>query len=753
MAKKNNRAKLLIFTLVALLFVTTLMGTFGYLMYRKHLYGVDANLARVQLTNTTENITYGVSFGKSIEKYYGMRNLLNEARDSSQLLEDLYVISAQGQLLYASEGAAYPQGLKFEGPDEVIMHSGDLYSSMELVEGALMVARMDGAQINQALDRFMSNLIRMAVLIDAAAAVVMVLLQLVLARVKNEKLLKNLILSVMILSIVALGAYVGLTCWEEYEASYQLLADGVAQAIKQDIAKLHEAGIAYSELYGMEEYLDTYADAIPEFEKIVLTEMAADAASGDYVSSFEIPGGEQETVSFKVNYGASRAYMQNALLQYVLNTILLSMVALLIITEYSMFNADGEATATADEQAQKEARDYHRMSRMVRLFFFIMYACLKIGMSLDAIVARELCVKMGESSSALIGLPTTTAMMGAICAVVFSPILIRYLKGLKAPLIISTVMAIGGLAMCAFATNIYTFTAARFMTGFGEGLGAMLLKNIAAMQPSSERRKSFLAKASGGTFAGMCMGSVMGGMLNDQLSRVYVYLIGAVVLLVALALATIIRLPKPAEEEKKASVVKGIARVFGHLPALRYLICIVVPVYVCAVFLDYVLPLAGSDFGFSTTLISTLILAYSLIAGYAAPAMTTLAGKIFPTASAAAVAYSLLTGLVILLYPVFNSALFLIIAIVMMGVCDSFGVVYLNEGFIMAGKDAPYDRNIGNTVFTMVCKSGSMVAPYCIAFVGSYMALPITVGLGLAVYAATGLISRATKKRGADAAA
>lgn len=738
----KSRRKLLLFTSAALLFVTVLMSVFGYLMYRKHLYSVYANLSKVHLTNTTENISYGVSFGKSIEKYYGMTQLLDDAKESSPLLEDLYILDAEGRTLYTTTGAQMHEGISVQKANQTVILDGKLYSSIALSEGAIMIAQMDASNVSQALNRFAHALIRTAILIYASAAVLFVLIYSLTAR-KSDSVSKKLMLFVMIIAIISLGVYVGYTCWNEYESSYRLLADGVSHALRQDLSKLMSAGIGYDELYGMDEYLKTYASAIPEFSAIELSQTAEEVSPGDFAAFFDLEDASS-LHSFRVDFTVSSSHRQSALLQYALNTILLSMVALLIITEYSMFSAE---TPESNSVMTDEERSHLNMSRMIRVFYFILYACLKIGMSLDAIVARELSRTMGAASSALTGLPTTTAMVGALCSVVFSPVLIRRLKGLKAPLFVSAFASVSGLLVCAFTSNIYTFAAARFMTGFGEGLAAMLLKNIAAIQLTGERRKSFLAMASGGTFAGMCMGSVMGGMLNDQLSRTYVYLIGAVVLLSAITLIFFIHLPKTDASGEKSSVFKGIVRVFTHLPALRYLISIVIPVYVCAVFLDYVLPLAGSDFGFSTTLISTLILAYSLIAGYASPALTRLAGKVFPTASAAAIAYSALTGLVIVLYPIFNSALFLVIAIVMMGVCDSFGVVYLNEGFIMAGKDASYDKNIGNTAFTMTCKGGSMVAPYIIAFTGSYMALPATVAIGLIVYAVSGGIMKKRQRQ------
>ena len=75
---RDQKNKLYYFTLVLLFFVSVLSVTFGILMYRTNLLDTYGNLMRANVTDTIQKVHYGVSFGKTVENYYGLEELLEE---------------------------------------------------------------------------------------------------------------------------------------------------------------------------------------------------------------------------------------------------------------------------------------------------------------------------------------------------------------------------------------------------------------------------------------------------------------------------------------------------------------------------------------------------------------------------------------------------------------------------------------------------------------------------------------------------
>lgn len=59
--------------------------------------------------------------------------------------------------------------------------------------------------------------------------------------------------------------------------------------------------------------------------------------------------------------------------------------------------------------------------------------------------------------------------------------------------------------------------------------------------------------------------------------------------------------------------------------AVRFLLCLTIPVYACTIFVSYVTPLGVAGFGFSTTVVSVIMLTNYLISTYAAPTAILLA--------------------------------------------------------------------------------------------------------------------------------
>ena len=422
------------------------------------------------------------------------------------------------------------------------------------------------------------------------------------------------------------------------------------------------------------------------------------------------------------------------LIQYVLNTVLLSIISILIVAEYRLFLGERKKAPPPD--------DPERLNRLVRLAAFSLYACINVGKSMNAVVSRQLALGLGGGAvEMLTSLPATTAMLGSALGILCSKWIMDRAGTLSRYFVFMTVCAAVGLSACGLSGSLYLFAAARLLVGFCEGLLLIGLKNYAFRFTTSAARTRALSYVTGGGFGGICLGSVIGGMLCDHLSYGMVFLLSALCVLAVIPLTHSMRVTMGGD--RGASPFR-VFEVLRNPRAVRFLLFLVLPVYAGAIFLDYVLPLAGEGFGFTHSLVSALILANCLIAGYAAPFMTKLSMKKL-SPERGTLLYCALYGVSILLYAVTGSAALLIFAVIALGLLDSFGLMMLAEGFALTKGDCTYSDSEANIVFAMTSRAGQLAAPLCIAWCGTSAVLSAVIAAGLGGYALT---ARAAKRKG-----
>lgn len=696
---RDQKNRLYFFTLVLLFFVSVLSVTFGILMYRTNLLDTYGNLMRANVTDTIQKVHYGVSFGKTVENYYGLEELLEETVENADYVENLYVTEEKAGLLYSTDGGMLPEKLEYLKNDEQKVYQNKLYTAFSLTGDSMLTAETGMDTMNRNLAAFSGKLGFVSVLgLLAAAGIITAVWFTAGRRGKNGGRALSI---VVVLWIILLGIYVGNTCWKEYRMSHKILAEGVEKSAMADIHKLEEEGIPYEELVDVEGYLSLYSDHIPEFEEVHLEDG-------------------------RLQYTISANYMRTIFIQYLLNTILLSVISILIVTEYQLLLGAGKEGRGRAAPEQSHG--------MVRLAVFLLYACISIGKAVNATVSNQLALALSQKSADMLtSIPATTAMAGSLIGILLSRRISVLAGNMRRYLLAVAAAAAAGLLACGVSGNLYLFSAARAILGFCEGLLLIGIKNYAFSFQKTEERTRALSYVSGGGFGGICLGSVMGGMLCDHLDYQYVFLIAAVILLTLFPILKRIDFRLGAAQNTSAA---GMTAVLKNPLALRYLVCLVLPVYAGAVFLDYVLPLVGSGYGFTHTVVSALILFNCLLAGYASPAMTRIALKIMSPVKGA-ICYCVLYGGMIFLYAVTGSPVLLAVVALALGLCDSFGLVLLSEGFVLTKGNRTYQDTEANILFTMTSRAGQLIAPGCIAWFGGCGILAGMTAAGLGIYGIT----------------
>lgn len=714
-SKQQKRLPVLMYivTVVFLAAVTLLSCLLNFLSYRTHITAITAHSYSISLSPTISNIEYALTFGKPIDHFYGMQNLLAEQCERVGTIKNLYVLDENKKLLHSAypvTDSALPKDYTL---NEYSIGNNRLWYPIPLAKTSTLMIEADLSGIKAAEGQYLWQLLRFGLLELAVFALIALLLY-ALAQYKKAgiRALKNLSVGILVLSQLALGIFTYNSYLASYKASFASLANIVASTVERDTQKLTNLGIATDEFYEFDSYLANYKEKLPEFDTIRVASDQAPAGG----NAIEAPlnfGDETRRIVCTI----SSKTLGQITFQYVISTLLLLAISILLITE-TQFLLSAKLGSLSAGAAPAQGEDTGKGHAMMRMLVFVLYACVNMGLAISPIAASRLYTPaLGLDKGFAIGLPITAEMFMGLAAILLAGIFIGRL-GMKRSFVLAIALTALGLAGSAFSFNIPLYAIARGAVGFGYGMITILGRTYASSQQTESARTDALANLSGGSIAGLCFGSILGGILSEHISFGGVFFISAALLLIGFALLPFILFNNPGiNEASSKKPFAGILSVLGNLSSLSYLLLLVVPVYACSIFISYVVPLSGSSFELSTSAISALIMANSLLAGYLSPAMTGWCMKHLGLKKGILL-YILATVAAITVYAVFPNLVVLLATVCVLGIADSFGIVMLLEGFSRTKGAATGDTSSGMIVVTMAGKAGQALAP-------SLMLLPI----------------------------
>jgi hypothetical protein len=154
-------------------------------------------------------------------------------------------------------------------------------------------------------------------------------------------------------------------------------------------------------------------------------------------------------------------------------------------------------------------------------------------------------------------------------------------------------------------------------------------------------------------------------------------------------------------------------------------------------FISYFTPLYGSQQNLSATVISSLIMVNSLISAYLSPFVVKVVLKIMD-AGKSVILYAAVNFAMLLALSIYQNMTFLLIAVAVLGIADSFGLVMLVEA-MMTRPEAKRDAARAMIFITLASKIGQTAAPTLIAADGGtpLMLACVTI-VGAALYLLSG---------------
>ncbi|MBR0277877.1 MAG: hypothetical protein IJQ50_05415 [Clostridia bacterium] len=302
----RNKGRIVISILIAA--ITAITFVLGSMVFRSNLKQTKQNTIGVELADFIYNTEYSMRFGKQIETFYGMDDLLETEKNQFSDIQDIYIVSDNNSILFKTASEEPAAQICSITAGENISSENSLYCMYELSSNARIMVRTNQQDIIDKMKDYISNTAIKASIGLALSLLVVLSFSFI---IKKEKTASIFAAVILISWTVVFGTMIGIDGYKAYNKSLNTVYDSIEFSINSDFERLEVLGV--ERINNVEEYLKRYTDMIPEVDEI------------------QIDGKKIECIS-------SDSYARKVLMDFVFQTVLLLTFSLLIFIEYQIYS-------------------------------------------------------------------------------------------------------------------------------------------------------------------------------------------------------------------------------------------------------------------------------------------------------------------------------------------------------------------------------------------------------------------------------
>ncbi|HBV97860.1 MAG: hypothetical protein JL50_18005 [Peptococcaceae bacterium BICA1-7] len=402
----------------------------------------------------------------------------------------------------------------------------------------------------------------------------------------------------------------------------------------------------------------------------------------------------------------------------ILDVATILVVLIFLLTETSIFMGILSGRKRRRESAGLKGLIPGDGAYMVRPLGFLLFTGSFMSVSFIPVLMKDLYQPVFNlPESVVLGLPISAEML---CIALFS-VLAGYMidaKGWK-PVFLTGVLVLGaGTLLSGLTHNWLLFIMARALAGAGSGLAIIALENLAMSAPTDEGKNQGLSGLTSGVFSGMNVGVAVGAMLAEWagFSNVFFVALGMVALAGLFAYKIMPNFKAHSGEISEKMSLAKVGKFFGNVNVFAFFLLIFIPVSICGMFLSYFFPVFAEGAGVSSSNIGRAFILNGLCIVYLGPFLTKHISK-YLGARKAVLVFTVLVAAAILLFAHQGSVASAYVAIIIMGIADSFGITLLIDYFteLRATSELGHGKAMG--YYSLVEYLGQMMGPIALGFV------------------------------------
>lgn len=711
---------------------------------------------------TVRNVEYAVKYGKPLTNFLSIEELLQETIEGTPSIEKAQIVLTDGQIIYDQNGEIEGQYFDDQILEQInFIDSHDMYHLYVLDEEKyhvfLPIHDKDDHWIgslaltfDQSIVTVHTNTYMWELIYYLFVFAIMSLLCLLIftkkvsivsttGQINKKRILMSLIILLGIIQIIY-----GVINYSIFNQAYEDIAQDntsfTAQVIQKDIDAVINKGVTYEQLYSIEDYLESIIQSVPVVSSINISNLDnqvlystlsednnTEPIDSKYLYTLaleEDPTGNRAKLDVEI----SAAFLTSNMREIILDMVTILVTSFLFMVELTLFiiiflakklNVSNVNDALDESRTHTVPNiDVQKDTEIaiVRPLAFLLFMGIFMSVSFIPVVMKNLYEPMwGISQGIIIGLPITSEMFFAGLTTIIAGYLIDK-KGWRVSFYLGLFIVAIGTLLSGLAQDALFFILARGVVGAGYGFSLMALRGFVNTTPSTQRRTSGLASLFAGVYAGLNCGVIVGAMLADRIgfSQVFFVAFGAMVLTGLFAYFNLSPKKNRAFKAMNDSSTKqgkiSLLQFFTQRQVLGLFVLIVLPTAISGMFLDYYFPIFAAEEGLSASNVGRAFLLNGLCIVYLAPLLSkylmTYLGELKSIIFA-----GLIIVLALLLFSWQSTILVAFIAIILLGLSDSFGLVAQNNYFLRQKVTHQIGEGKALGYFDNVRKTGQMIGP------------------------------------------
>ena len=537
--RNDNRLRLRVIAVAILFIIVGLCfgGALNVMSFKKNYLESLAAGYHVGAMSTQRTIEYSVRYGKPLDKFSGMQEVLNNLKSNLEQIDNARIVSRYGEILYDLDGPVHSQWLpwslqKIARFDSV---AGQRPYGMGFVKDEYHVliplrdkhggwiGTLDVFTQAEAINRLVNDRVWSVAQITVVIALVslnfMVFLLFAFAIVDLRGQLRRWRLLALVAAIFILAQLTFcLSNVELLQKSYIEMARSsmsvLARSVKNDVNSVVALGVSYDRLVGLDRYLGQIISNSPEIDRIAVTDNRGEGlyrAPADRSAEGIVPGEALQCRFFQglmedkngqggtIHIWLSRDYINTKIKELASDSAAVAGLFLLLLMETILLlpllrKYDGEDAADLTEPVP------HSLRPVAFLFYFA------VSLELSVCVARTGVWPL--SSALAVGLG---AAVGAGWSRRRQPDAWWLYVG-------GVLTAVGGVLLALLFPSRQAVLAALLLSGAGWGLAAAGWHGFGAGDGDKGKNVSLYTGMSCGSLAGC----IAGALLADRMGALII---------------------------------------------------------------------------------------------------------------------------------------------------------------------------------------------------------------------------------------
>ena len=662
---KIKRDRMMLTIILLGIVMTLFSAALTTMSYRKLQADTVVHAGVLNTTSAVRKLNYALSFGKPIDKFYGLEEVLIGIDELSYDIGGVEIVDDKGVII--EQVGDIDGDVRRNNPDdEYLIERDGIYAFVDF-DGGEIVLRLDKSVVDAATSEYIHYIFRISTYVMLGVVILAFLVCFVGGG--SELSVKRMRISSIIILVLSQSVMGGLSMNKvdvAFRESMDKIAVTTAHSVENDINEVISKGVGFDELTGIDEYLSELAEDIPELSDIRLS--SNEASEDKTTLDMELRGQEQKQA---LDLYYSRQLMNSKRRNNVIDILILVLIAIFMSMEAVKFLTN-----------HIEYRDTRSENELYipgfRLFIFAEGIAFALDSGFFSVFSNKMfdAMNLPESMSFLGGMPNTMYSVSVLIGLFGCGSLINK-YGMKKTLTAGIIAGIIGYILCAFSPNLPFLIVSRFVFGFCDGIIVNAVRLFAASQKNKEMHNRLLVEYMAAINLGVCCGVVIGGLIADVTSYSVVFLVGAGIGCLCLFLIYIAHFPEKGEKKEGLSFTIALKEL--RFPQVRiFMVFVVIPLYMASLFVEYTFPLFGNEMNFSNSMVSGLLMVNFMIIAYLTDPISEWVTKRLRIRQAMFI-YMLLQTISIGLFVITSSIWAAILAIIFTSLWDCFGLVVIDS--------------------------------------------------------------------------